>query len=175
VAYKIQDFELEYSGRTDNELLRLALASQDLVENAKVALETEMARRGLKAADIDVARYEDEKREEEVERETANRLIGLHWQGVGTSRFCKWERRYDAASGTEEFTTTVFFKLAWIPLIPLGTYRARRKSGLFQRTQVLEKVKLNWNQVLWVWMLTTLAMLALVLLVRFGLPVLSRR
>ncbi len=172
MAYQIQNFEREYSSRTDDDLLRLAWAPQDLVEDARVALRTEMDRRGLKAADIDAARYEQEKQEEQLEREKADRLLQVQWSGIGFARFCKWDRIYDPDSRTEEFTTTRFFILLQFPLIPLGTYRVRRKKGFFEKAQILEKLPLNWNQVLWVWMLALLVLLGVVIFIRFGLPIL---
>jgi len=169
MPYQIQDFAREYAGKSNDDLLRLAWAPQHLVDDARIALQTEMSRRGLKATDIDTARFEQEKHEEQQERQAANRLIGLHWRGVGTARFCKWDRTYDPVSQNEEFTTTIFFMVGWVPLIPLGTWRVRRRKGLFRKAQTLEKLPFNWSQVLWVWMLTLIAILALILAAHYGL------
>ena len=172
MAYQIQDLEQQYASMSDDDLLRLAWAPQDLVDNAKLALQAELSRRGLKPADIDAARFEQEKHEEQLERESVNRLLQSQWRGFGFSRFCKWDRTYDRDSRTEEFTTTRFFILFQFPLVPLGTYRVRKRKGLFWKAEVLEKLPLNWNQVLWVWMLALLVLLGLVIFVRFGLPIL---
>jgi hypothetical protein len=174
MPYQIQDFEREYAGKSNDDLLRLAWAPQDLVDDAKIALHTELSRRGLKADDIDTAQFEQEKHEEEQERKAANQLLQAQWRGIGFKRFCKWDRTCDPESRTEEFTTTRFFVLFQLPLIPLGTYRVRRKKGLFQKPEILEKLPLNWTQVLWVWMLSLLAILALILVARYGLPFFNR-
>ncbi|HVT98758.1 MAG TPA: hypothetical protein VHE33_14740 [Acidobacteriaceae bacterium] len=174
MPYQIQDFEREYAGKSNDDLLRLAWAPQDLVDDAKIALQTEMGRRGLKSADIDAARFEKEREEEREERKAANRMLQTQWRGIGFQRFCKWDRTYDPDSQTEEFTTTRFFILFQLPLIPLATFRVRRRKGIFQKLHILETLPLNWAQVLWVWMLTLLAILALFLLARYGLPLLDR-
>jgi len=140
MTYEIQDFAREYAEMSNDEILRLAAAPQELVEGAKTALQAEMSRRGLNAADIDTARLEEERRQEQVERESANRLLRLNWRGIGFQRFCKWDRIYDADSRIEEFTTTRFFILFQLPLVPVATYRARRRKGIFQRTEVMEKL-----------------------------------
>jgi hypothetical protein len=172
MPHQIQNFEREYASRTTDDLLRLASEPQNLVDGASMALHSELSRRGLKAADIDTARYPQEKHAQQHERKAAERLLHIHRQGIGTSRFCKWDRVHNVASGTEEFTTTLFFILAWVPLIPLGTYRVRRSKGLVPNQHVIEKLPLNWSQVLWVWMIALLTMLALALVFQFALSLL---
>lgn len=168
MPYQVQDFEREYAGMSDEDLLRLALAPQDLLEDARAALDAEMNRRGLKAARVDAFREEEGEREERLEKETGNRLLDLQWRGVGSSRFCKWDRVSDDIANSEEFTTTVFFTLCWIPLFPIGTYRVRRKKGFGERAKVLQKLPLNWSQVLWVWSVTLMLVLAFVIFIRFA-------
>jgi hypothetical protein len=139
--YQVQDFEREYAGMADDELLRLALAPQDLVQDARTALHAEMSRRGLHAN---------------------------HVAGLGFARFCKWNRSSDHGSPYEEFTTTVFFVFAWIPVFPIATYRVRRRKGFGKPAHVLQKLPMNWGQALWVWTVTLMLAFAVVVLVRFA-------
>jgi hypothetical protein len=64
----------------------------------------------------------------------------------------------------ERFTTTVFVVLFWLPLIPTGTYRVQRKKQFFSSDMViLEKLPLDWTQVLGVWAVAAVSLLGLTL------------
>jgi len=63
----------------------------------------------------------------------------------------------------EQFTTTVFIVIFFFPLIPTGTYLAERKRELLSiRPTFLEKLPLDWEQVLKVWVVASGSLLALI-------------
>ena len=63
----------------------------------------------------------------------------------------------------ERFATTVFVVLFHFPLIPAGTYLAERKREFFSnQTTFLEKLPLDWEQVLKVWVVAAGSLLALI-------------
>jgi len=62
----------------------------------------------------------------------------------------------------ERFTTTIFVVLFWVPLIPTGAYRVLRKKQLFSSDMViLEKLPLDWTQILGVWAVAAVSLLGL--------------
>jgi len=87
----------------------------------------------------------------------------LHPYGIGRKRFGKAERTYDAHTGMERFKTTVFIVLLWLPLIPRGTYLVERKREfLSSEMTVLEKLPLDWDQILQVWAIAAVCLLAFI-------------
>jgi len=55
----------------------------------------------------------------------------------------------------------VFIVLFCFPLIPTGTYLVERKRGYFQdKLTVLEKLRLDWEQILKIWVVATGSILA---------------
>ena len=166
MTYQLEDFAQEYAARTDEDLLRLAIARQDLNLEARIALDGEMTRRGLSNERVSAFEHELAGREKAWALERANRLFGIYPHGFGPRRFCKWDRRSDGAF-REEFTTTVFFVFLYLPLFPVGTYRVWRNKE-WGRPNVIEKLPLNWSQVLEVWAGMALVLLGLVIFFRFG-------
>ena len=158
-----QDFLREYETKTDDELLRLAIDPSQLTYEANFALSTELLKRRLNPEDIQRL-----KEREEIQKKKDERNVGQLWVihnfGLGKRRFGKADYKYYESRKLEEFTTTIFFLIFWFPLIPLGTYRIMRKKSFFStRFGVIEKLPLNWPQVLKVWAVALLAILALVL------------
>ncbi len=63
----------------------------------------------------------------------------------------------------ERFTTTVFVVFFYFPLVPTGTYLAERERGFFANPiTFLEKLPLDWEQVLKVWVVAAGSLLALI-------------
>jgi hypothetical protein len=147
----VQELGEEYRNKTDKELLRLALTPEQLTQEAKVALKNELARRRIDTGThLDAARQEEEERKAENERSLGTLGFIPHF-GVGRMRFGKNDRLYDSETGLERFKTTVFVVLFWFPLIPTGTYLVERKRASPDELTGLEKLPLDWEQVLKVW------------------------
>lgn len=87
--------------------------------------------------------------------------------GIGKWHFGKADLVFDPSTGTEQFRTTVFVLLLWFPLIPTGSYLIRKKHGYFSRKfVVLEKLPLDWGQVVRVWAVAVCALWALLWLLK---------
>ena len=160
---EIQDFASEYTTKSNEELLRLALDPTQLTVEANFALSAELRNRGLDVKDQirKFQQLEDErKQKEELD---IGRLWLLHPYGIGRKRFCEGHYTFDSASGIEEFTTTIFVLLFWLPLIPTRTYRVTREKGVRPiQINAIKKLPLDWGQVMKVWLLTLLCLFLLI-------------
>jgi hypothetical protein len=169
------DVAEQYRGMNDEELLRLALDAEQLTPDANGALKDELARRRINDAErLAEFRGEEEERKQEERRDTGQ-LFVLHAYGIGRKRFGKAERTYNSETQTERFKTTVFVLFFWLPLIPTGTFLVERKRAfLSNEMKILERLPLDWEQVLRVWIVASVVLLALIWLVRL-LPLLLFR
>jgi hypothetical protein len=155
------DFAEEYRSKTDEELLRLALDPEQLIPEANAALNGELSRRQINNTErLRAFRGEEEHRKEEQNR-NPGKLFVVHPYGIGRKRFGKAERIYNPETGMERFKTTVFVVFLWLPLIPTGTFLVERKREfLSNQMTVLERIPLDWEQVLKVWVVASATLLA---------------
>lgn len=87
--------------------------------------------------------------------------------GIGKWHFGKADPEFDPATGIEQFRTTIFILLLYFPLIPTGSYLIRKKRGYFSKGIVIvEKLPLDWRQVLRVWAVAVCALWALILVLK---------
>jgi hypothetical protein len=158
---EIHDFTEGYRGKTDEELLRLSLDAEQMTTEANAALDGELARRQINnPVRLRAFREEEDKRKEEQNRDPGSMFI-VHVYGIGRKRFGKAERIYNPETGMERFKTTVFLVLFWLPLVPTGTFLVERKREfLSHQMTVLERVPLDWEQVLKVWVVASATLLA---------------
>jgi hypothetical protein len=162
----VQELGEEYRNKTDKELLRLALTPEELTPGANAALKSELAKRRIdSAAHLDAARRKEQERKAENDRSLGTLAFFPHF-GVGRMRFGKGDRLYDSETGLERFKTTVFIVLLWFPLIPTGTYLVERKRVLPDEVSGLEKLPLDWEQVLKVWVVAAGSILAFIWLIK---------
>ncbi len=151
----LENLAEHYRELDDDALLRLSLDRDQLTPEAAQALETEMSLRGLTRADAEMVaardRGFDRKRAHEQGWKTGGGLTGRN-----TALFGNWN--VEKKLGGETYTATKFFAIGPFPLIPLGTYRLLRTSHrrwwewLFGRNcRIVEKLPLDWNQVLYTW------------------------
>jgi hypothetical protein len=160
---EIQDLAGQYQSRTDEELLRLALDPEQLTPEANAVLNDELARRRINSAERLSAFREQEEQRKEEQRRNPGKLFVIHPYGIGRKRFGRANRICNPETGTERFKTTVFVVLFWLPLIPTGTYLVERKSGFLpNQMTVLEKLALDWEQVLKVWVVASATLLAVI-------------
>jgi hypothetical protein len=159
------DFERQYEENSDEELLRLSLQPDDLVPDARIALRAELARRGI-AGDERLAEFrrQESKREAELARNPGS-LFVIH-PGMGRARFGRAGLVRDG--DTERFRTTVFVILFWLPLFPTGTFLVERKGGSGE-LRFIERLPLDWEQVLSVWVVASAALLGLIWVFKLGL------
>jgi hypothetical protein len=165
---ELQRLAEEYRDKTDKELLRLALVSGELTPEANVALASELARRGIDSdSDLETARKEEQERKAENDRSLGT-LGFLPLFGVGRMRFGKGDYLFDRETGLERFQTTVFVVLFCFPLIPTGTYLVERKRELPDKVIGLEKLRLDWEQILKVWIVAAGSILAFIWLIKLA-------
>jgi len=164
----VQELGEEYRHKTNKELLRLALAPEQLTPEAQVALTTELGARGIDGdANLEAARREEEERKAENDRElgTLGFVIPV---GVGRMRFGRASRAYDPETGIERFKTTIFIVLLCFPLIPTGTYLVERKRVLPDELTGIEKLPIDWEQVLRVWVVAAGSILGFIWLIKIA-------
>ena len=165
-AMNVQGPDEAYRNKTNEELLRLALAPEELTAEANVALSAELAARGIDGeADLNAARHEEEQRKAENDRElgTLGFVIPV---GVGRMRFGKANCIYDPETHVERFKTTIFIVLLCFPLIPIGTYLVERKRVLPDGLTGIEQLPLDWEQVLRVWVVAAGSILGFIWLIK---------
>jgi len=160
---EIQNFAEEYQSKTEDELLRLALGREQLIPEANAALNDELARRRINNPQrLKAFAEQDEERKKEQSRDPGNLFVIYHY-GIGRKRFGKAGRIYNPETGRERFKTTVFVVLLWLPLIPTGTFLVEKnRAFLSHQVTVLEKLSLDWEQVLKVWVVAFAILLAVI-------------
>jgi hypothetical protein len=166
-AMNIQELGEQYRKKTEEELLRLALARDELTLEANLTLTGELTRRGIASESrLDAARKDEQERKAENERSLGT-LGVFHLFGVGRIRLGSADRTYNPETGLERFRTTVFIVLFCFPLIPTGTYLVQRTRAYFpDQLTVLEKLPLDWEQVLRIWVAAASAILGFVWIIK---------
>jgi len=137
-----------YDGKTDDELLRLALEPDSLTTEARAALSDELRKRRLDSP----ARLAEFSKEQDYYKHSDDIDIGnltLSFRGNGRRAYGR--SNVEIRGTSEEYDTSVFAVICYFPLVPLGTYRFSREQGRKQ-FQVLDKKPLNWPQVILVWL-----------------------
>ncbi len=164
---EMQDLIKQYEIKTDEELLRLALDSEQLTPEATAALNNELVKRRIDGTErLNVFRAEKEHCEAE-QGKTPGSLFVVHAYGIVRQRFGKADYEYSSETGMERFKTTVFIVLFWLPLLPTGTYFVeRKKEFLSSDMRVLERLPLDWEQVLKVWIIAAGSLLCLIWILR---------
>lgn len=165
-----QDFAAEYASRSNDDLQRLARNRNDLVPDARQALAAELSRRGLSGKE---APHKFEVLEEARQRKLAldpRKVWNQPAFGCGVRPYFRWNRARHEPTGKIEFTTTVFFVLFYLPIVPTGTWRVRAPRGSWRKSNlhVLTRLPLNWTQALLVWSITALLLLALITAIRLA-------
>ena len=157
------DLAQQYNAMSDEELLRLALDPEQLTPDASAVLKDVLTRRRINSTErLQAFRNAEEERKGEQRRETGA-LFLLHPYGIGRKRFGKAGRSYDSHTQIERFKTTVFILFLWLPLIPTGTFLVERnRSFLSNEMRVLERLPLDWEQIMTVWLVAAGSLLALI-------------
>ncbi len=158
----------DYQQLSRDEVLRLVLEKDQLTDQARLALEAEVARRGLSHDDFAAFKAEEataiRARQKELERATPHQ----------TYKEFRGRKNYshDAKFRIEDFDTTLWIVGFWIPIIPLASLRIRRKFRRWwsicvsDQYRVIDRRPLDWEQILLTWIKTA----AVLLLIRLTLP-----
>ena len=155
------DYSREYTNKTDEELMRLALYPEQLIPAACAALQEQLAKRAINSRRLDTFREQEKQRDAEDRRDMAPLFLIPHI-GIGRMRYGRGHRSLESSTSIECFTTTVFLVVFWIPLIPIGTYLVEGKQSswfdwyLQKQLKVLDKLPLDWEQVLKIWIVSVI-------------------
>ncbi|HET9744005.1 MAG TPA: hypothetical protein VFQ00_14745 [Terriglobales bacterium] len=122
-----------------------------------------MSRRNIQH-NLQSFKIEEEHRKEEQDKNPGTLFI---FNGIGRKYFGRAEYLYDPKDRIERFKTTIFVVLFWLPLIPTGTFLVERKRALLSgNIKVLQRFPLNWEQVMKVWIVAGIIVLALIWAIR---------
>ncbi|MDT8070337.1 MAG: hypothetical protein ROO76_19385 [Terriglobia bacterium] len=116
-------FEANYEGLTNEELLRIAADREELVEEAKAALDAELQKRGLRQGQ---AQKFKRNLQRITARDTVGRL-GFSSRGYGKQFLGMSNYAADDVNGFEEFDSTLWFFFMFLPVVPLSTVHIRRR------------------------------------------------
>ncbi|MGA1983010.1 MAG: hypothetical protein ABSG84_11180 [Acidobacteriaceae bacterium] len=147
------DFATTYQNMSDGQLLETANEG-GLVDDAKLALASELHRRNLKKSDLNHHKESPRERLNDAAQEKQLPLLQL---GTGLFFFGKAYLN-DADREANIQIRTKWIALRYVPLIPLASYRVKCKEQrwkFFRWTsyeRILQRVPLNWNQVLLTWL-----------------------
>ena len=153
----------EYDNLTEDELLQLAVERDELTEEARLALDTELSRRRIGSDEIKVLEAEARAAREKEENLSVSNLF----RGANKEFYGKGTYTHDVRNRVEEFDTTLWFVVFYFPLIPLGSYRIRRRFrsrwNIFasETVHVVRQLPRYWEQILLTWIKASAVLLAL--------------
>ena len=163
---RYEEFVSSYSGKTDDELLRLELDSEQLDPEATIALKNELVKRNISGPErLEAFRISENERKREIAKNPGN-LFLTHF-GIGRWYFGKAARVRSPDGKWEQFRTTVFTLFFYFPLVPTGTYLVKKKCGFMAgKIAVVEKLPLDWRQVFTVWGVALASIVAVIWVLR---------
>jgi hypothetical protein len=159
-----------YQDLNTYELLHVAAERDQLTDEARMELDVELSRRNISAGDVNSYRLDFEMAEHEDKVRTANRLIRPNFasqRGFGFKFLGKMNYHCDPSGRFEEYDSTQWFTVFWLPVFPVATFKVRRDRsrwlGIPWKTdpQAIERYPRNWNQILLTWVKATGFLLAL--------------
>ena len=160
----------DYQHLTVDELLNLAQERGQLTDEARLALDAELAVRSVTTGDIHAYAQATIARKRIEERR--NQRSKAFYETRYRQFFGKKNRRVDSRNRVEEFDTTLWLVIG-LPLVPLRSYRIRRMYRrwwtLCPSTQlrILESKPRDWEQILLTWVKIGFILLCLAIFVRF--------
>jgi hypothetical protein len=156
----------EYQFLTVDELLNLAEDREQLTQEARVALDSELIRRRLFPSDIAAYRLQraDADNADKLKRATPDLILS---GGFGKKFLGKTNRHPDPSGLFEQYDATLWFVVLWFPVFPIASYTVRRELegwlGMVVPSEAvaLERHPQNWEQILLTWVKAALLLLAL--------------
>jgi hypothetical protein len=156
----------EYQHLTQDELLHLAEEREQLTDEARGALETELSQRRLCASDINAYRLQREAADTADKLKRAVRSYLPH-VGLGKRFFGKANRQRDPGGLFEQYDATLWFAVLWFPVFPIATYTVHRDLERWLGMLVasdpvpIERHSRNWEQILLTWAKAAAVLVAL--------------
>ena len=130
----IEDFAATYRQMSDDELERLLADSHDLLEDAQISLLAEFKSRGRSDKEAELLAEAGRKltlplTETEGADLQLTAEVGSLFRFNGTGRVFLGEgnHTYNETYDYEEFDTTLFWTLFYVPVVPRGRFRVRRR------------------------------------------------
>lgn len=157
---------LQYEHLTEDELLHVAGESEQLTDEARLALESELSRRNLSTSDINAYKQhlaDDDK----ADQLRSARLQVVPNVGLGKKFLGMTNRRRDPNGLFEQYESTLWFVVLWFPVYPIATYTVRRDlerwlGMTFTSNEVaLDRHSRNWEMILLTWVKASAFLLAL--------------
>lgn len=152
------DFAMRYEEMSDVALTQLA-SEGGLRPEAEVALHAELHKRSIGSKEVQALRVEQESTK--LQMQAANNPYSSY-RGTGLKfRSDKFLTESDRKRGIIVATRWIVF--AFMPLIPIGSYRIKRHDDDSRKPEIISKVPLQWDQVWKGWgaaVLTALAFIA---------------
>ena len=114
----------DYQHLTRDELLNLAQERDQLTDEARLALDSEITTRQIKTDEISAYARESLAQAKIAERRTMR--SSTYYESRNRKFLGRKNRKPDPRSRMDEFDTTLWFIL-WIPLFPISSHRIRRR------------------------------------------------
>lgn len=132
----------EYQNLTDDDVLQLAVERAELTDDARLALNSELSRRSLSIKDIQSHKIACERAQKLDQARTQHRILdrgSYDRSGIGFGFRGKRNLRRDPSGHSEEYDSTRWFNVFWIPVFPITTFTVRRtitrRMGISSRTR----------------------------------------
>lgn len=156
----------QYEHLTEDELLHVADERDQLTDDARVALESELRRRNLSTSDIDEYRRQcaDDNEADKVRRARRQIIPNL---GLGRKFLGRANRRRDQSGLFELYESTLWFVVLWFPVYPIATYTVRRDLERWLGMEIasdeiaLDRHSRNWEMILLTWVKASALLLAI--------------
>src|SRR5215472_6758780 len=160
---------LRYEHLTEDELLHLADQAEQLTDEARLALDSELRRRNLSTSKIDADKRQCTDDNEADELHRARRQV-IHNVGLGKRFLGKTNCRRDPSGPFALWESTLWFVVLWFPVYPIAMYTVRRDvDRLLGRADASNEIALerhprNWEMILLTWVKAPAFLLAIRLL-----------
>jgi hypothetical protein len=156
----------QYEHLTEDELLHVADEREQLTDEARLALESELRRRSLSTSDINAYKQQlaDDDKADKLRR--ARRQV-VHNVGLGKKFLGMTNRRRDPSGLFELYESTLWFVVLWFPVYPIATYTVRRDLerwlgvAFASKEIALDRHPRNWEMILLTWVKASAFLLAL--------------
>jgi hypothetical protein len=112
---------LRYQHLMEDELLHVADESEQLTDEARLALESELRRRNLSTSEVNAYKRKaaDDNEADQLRRARRQVIPNL---GLGKKFLGKTNYRRDPSDLFELYESTLWFVVLWFPVYPIATY-----------------------------------------------------
>jgi hypothetical protein len=159
----LESYRETYKSFSDDELVRMYQRIEDLEDLAQIALREELNTRG----------YDQTKLTESLgELKHLDTIAGLEIpslvliRGIGRKFFGRKSISILEGEQMEEYDTTLWFVLFWFPVVPIASYRIRRRVRNWWQgfetgdVSAVARYPRDWNQITATWIKTALIIMA---------------